>query len=100
VKLLWSRNALERLDAEARLIARRRPLAARRFVEQVRDAVARLADFPQSGRPVPELPGELVREVIVGSYRVIYRPESDRVLILHLMHQRQQMRREHLNGEE
>ncbi len=96
MKVLWSANALERLDVEAQLIARRRPLAARRFVEQVRDAVARLAQFPHSGRLVPEFPGETVREVVVGSYRVIYRPESDQALVLHLMHQRQGLRREHL----
>lgn len=96
MKLLWSAHALERLDAEARLIARHRPLAARLVVEQVRDAVARLADFPHSGRHVQELPGDRVREVVVGKYRVIYRVEGDRVLILHLMHQRQELRREHL----
>lgn len=99
MRLLWSTNALERLDAEARLIARHRPLAARRFLEQVRDAVARLADFPHSGRSVPELPGEMVREVVVGSYRVIYRAEPDQVLILHLMHERQDVRREHLRDD-
>jgi len=38
------------------------------------------------GRVVPELANEDVREVIVGSYRVIYRIQQDQVHILTLHH--------------
>ena len=33
----------------------------------------RLADFPEMGRVVPEFDDPLIREIIVRSYRVIYR---------------------------
>ena len=33
----------------------------------------RLADFPEMGRVVPEFGDPLIREIIVRSYRVIYR---------------------------
>jgi toxin ParE1/3/4 len=45
-------------------------------------AVDRLADFPLSGRVVPELIDETIREVIVGTYRVVYRVTSQEVQIL------------------
>jgi plasmid stabilization system protein ParE len=35
--------------------------------------VARLADFPESGRTIPELGVRHVREVIFGAHRVFYR---------------------------
>ncbi len=33
----------------------------------------RLADFPEMGRVVPEFADPLIREIVVRSYRVIYR---------------------------
>ena len=33
----------------------------------------RLADFPQLGRVVPEFENSLIREIVVRSYRVVYR---------------------------
>jgi plasmid stabilization system protein ParE len=35
--------------------------------------VERLTDFPASGRPLPEFPQLPYRELIIGSYRCIYR---------------------------
>jgi plasmid stabilization system protein ParE len=36
-------------------------------------AVERLKTFPESGRVVPELSDPLYRELIMGSYRIVYR---------------------------
>jgi toxin ParE1/3/4 len=35
--------------------------------------VKRLAEFPELGRPVPEFGRDEIREIIIRSYRVIYR---------------------------
>ena len=45
------------------------------------DSVERLADYPQSGRVVPEVGVQRIREVIFGAYRVIY-SVKDKVEIL------------------
>jgi toxin ParE1/3/4 len=37
----------------------------------------RLADFPEMGRVVPEFDNPAIREIIVRSYRVIYRVDHD-----------------------
>jgi len=34
-------------------------------------AVERLADFPNSGRLVPELKDPAIREILFGSYRIV-----------------------------
>jgi toxin ParE1/3/4 len=42
--------------------------------------------FPRLGRIVPELEIENIREIIVGSYRVIYRIREDDVQLLTVHH--------------
>lgn len=53
----------------ARVHPRSKPSAAAAFRYRVDDALAGLADFPDSGRVVPENPDLPSREVIVGSHR-------------------------------
>jgi toxin ParE1/3/4 len=49
------------------------PRAAEALVERLLTATERLAAFPESGRIVPEFPALGYREIIVSSYRVLYR---------------------------
>jgi plasmid stabilization system protein ParE len=39
--------------------------------------VDRLVDHPRSGRIVPELGQETLRELVLGNYRIIYRLLDD-----------------------
>jgi len=45
-----------------------------------------LAAFPRMGHKVPEFDDDDVRELLVYSYRVIYRVEPDRVVIAAITH--------------
>ncbi len=45
-----------------------------------------LARFPRSGRKVPEFDDENVRELIVYSYRIIYRLQDNEVVIAAVIH--------------
>jgi plasmid stabilization system protein ParE len=45
-----------------------------------------LARFPQAGRKVPEFDDENIRELVVYSYRIIYRLREDEVLIVAVIH--------------
>jgi plasmid stabilization system protein ParE len=72
VKVEWSPLALERVEDIAQYIARDDPDAAVRWVVELFDTVGRLADFPESGRIVPEVGIRRIREVIFGAYRVVY----------------------------
>jgi len=46
-------------------------------VRRVIDAVGRLERFPRSGKVVPELNRDDVREVIAPPYRIVYRIVGD-----------------------
>ncbi len=71
MKVEWSPLALDRVSDIARFIARDNPAAAERWINELFDAVERLAEFPERGRIVPEVGVQRIRELIFGAYRVI-----------------------------
>jgi len=48
----------------------------------------RLADFPEMGRVVPEFGRDEIREIVVRSYRVIYRVDAgqERIEVIRFWH--------------
>jgi plasmid stabilization system protein ParE len=86
VRLIWSPLADAQVDDAVAYIAADEPAAARAWLERLLERVRSLADYPDSGRMVPELRREDVRELIVPPYRVIYRRTADAVEIAALRH--------------
>lgn len=72
-KLTGSPSARLDLKEIATFIAEDSPSAAQRFVSSLFEAVERLADFPESGRIVPEFGNADIREVIRNPCRIVYR---------------------------
>jgi len=85
-QVTWTDQALDDLDAICLFIARDAPRYAELFAERVFRATDRLAQFPRLGRVVPEIGRDDIREVIVQSYRIIYRALPDEVEILTIHH--------------
>jgi len=56
------------------------------LVERLVSAVTRLESHPLSGRVVPEVGDESLREVIHRNYRIVYRVRSDAVEIVTVFH--------------
>jgi toxin ParE1/3/4 len=86
VKVSWTEQAVEDLDAICQFIARDAPPYARIFAQQVFTIVERLTVFPRSGRVVPKLKHEDIREIIYRNYRIIYRLLEDEIEILTVHH--------------
>ena len=82
----WSNCARDDLDDLVRYISRDSALYAQAFAEWVVQASRRLQSFPHSGRTIPEAENDSLREIIVQGYRLMYRIEVERVLILAVMH--------------
>jgi toxin ParE1/3/4 len=85
-RVTWSPEALNDVDAIADYIHRDSPAYARAVAEKIIEASRNLTRFPNAGRVVPELGSESIRERFVYSYRLIYRIESDTVLIVAVIH--------------
>ncbi len=97
MQVVWTDPALERVEEIALYIAQDDPDAASRWAVELFDTVERLADFPESGRIVPEIGAREVREIIFGSYRVFYRVGSD-VEVLSVRHGSQLVRADEVHG--
>lgn len=82
----WTPQAADDLEAITNFIAADSPQYAKLFAMDVLVAVERLADFPNSGRVVPELKDPAIREMLFGSYRIVYRVRGDLVEVLTVYH--------------
>lgn len=85
-RIVWSEPAVSDLHSIHAYIARDAEVYADITVQEIFDAVERLASFPLAGRVVPEVDDEHTREIIVGSYRVIYDIHEEVVRILGVLH--------------
>lgn len=85
-KVEWTRSALADVGCAVEYIQRDSPVYAQHFKRQLAAVVDTLQQFPERGRGVPELEYADVRELIFGSYRVIYVIRDETVFIAAFLH--------------
>jgi len=76
----------EDLESIAEYIARGSEFYARAVVSKILEISRNIQDFPLIGRVVPEIGNERIRERFVYSYRLVYRIEEKRILIVAVIH--------------
>jgi toxin ParE1/3/4 len=79
VEIRWTLQAAEDLESIVGFMGSDSPHYARLAAMDVFGAIEKLADFPQSGRMVPEVRSADVREIVLGHYRIIYRIRRETV---------------------
>lgn len=82
MRIVWSPLALEHVRHLAHEIAAERPAVAARWVRAIFARVHQLREYPESGRIAPDLERAEVRQLPYPPYRIIYRVERSRILIL------------------
>ena len=82
MKVLWSPLAIDRIAEIASYIAADNPNAAEKWIRKIFARTGQLSDFPQSGHHIAETPRKDIRELISGSYRIIYRVDIRQISIL------------------
>jgi addiction module RelE/StbE family toxin len=85
-RIVWSPRAAKDLESITDYIAADSPTYAGTVLKNIVNQTRVLARFPQAGRKVPEFDNEDTRELIVYSYRVIYRLQQDEALIVAMIH--------------
>ncbi|MFY0686924.1 MAG: type II toxin-antitoxin system RelE/ParE family toxin [Cyclobacteriaceae bacterium] len=86
-QLNWTNQAKNDLISIASFIRKSSIKYAKLQVKRIRNRAQQIAEFPKSGRVVPELDNPRIREVIIGNYRIIYFLVSeDRIDILTIHH--------------
>jgi toxin ParE1/3/4 len=76
-KVILTPQSLDDLAEIVTFIATDNSERARTFGNELIDRALSVATFPERGRMVPEIGDPAVREVIHGSYRIIYEVFSD-----------------------
>ncbi|MGH3088831.1 MAG: type II toxin-antitoxin system RelE/ParE family toxin [Rubrobacteraceae bacterium] len=90
MRVNWTETAIEHLSGIQAYVAQNSPAYARRIVDRLTRRSRQIAQFPYSGRAVPELDLPQVREVLEGPYRIIYRIRPDQIDVLAVIHSAQQ----------
>ncbi len=85
-RVAWSETAWRDLEHVADYIAEDSPGYAAALVRRIRDQARSLEELAERGRVVPELDQPAVRELVVGSYRLIYEISEKGVYVLGLIH--------------
>jgi toxin ParE1/3/4 len=78
----WTERALADLQEIDDYIAKDDAVAAARWVARLIAVAERAASMPLAGRVVPERARQDVREVFVGTYRIVYRVRQSGILLL------------------
>ena len=87
-RVKWAAPAVADLLEAAYFIRRDQPAAAKRLYAEIERQTKLLRTHPMLGPVVPEFENRFLRELIIRSYRVIYRflPHESRIEILAVVH--------------
>ncbi len=88
MKVFWTEAALSQLQAIYDYISQTSSDYALRMIDRITKRSIQIAEFPYSGRVVPEYEVNEVREVLQSPYRIIYlvNPEQLQVEVLAVVH--------------
>jgi len=94
MKILWTKEALIRLQEIEEYISRDNPIAAIEFVDKLISVAETLIDNPKKGRVVPELSLENIRELLHKNYRIVYLVKKSSIDILTVFEGHQLLKKE------
>lgn len=81
-QVIWTEQAYHDLQAIYEYIAESSKSYAKLISEKLFTRTQLLVSFPEMGRRVPEFQRDNVRELIEGSYRIIYEIMSDDLVLI------------------
>lgn len=85
-KVVWAPSALRDIESIAEYISRDSVDQASLFVLRLIQITDRLESFPSSGHIIPEIKNKICREIIYGSYRIMYKIVNKDIWITGIVH--------------
>lgn len=86
VIIVITETAYADLEDIENYIAQDSPTIARRFILRIFDRIDQLYEHPQSGKSVPEINDQSIRELLLNKYRIIYQLNQNTINILRIIH--------------
>jgi toxin ParE1/3/4 len=90
-QIKWTKLALHDVDSIHDYIAQDSPHYAQKTIESIFERVKILIANPEAGRLVPEFENKIIRELIVGNYRIVYKIYPKKISILRVHHSARDM---------
>jgi addiction module RelE/StbE family toxin len=91
VRVHWTNTAIDHLLSIYEYVSHDSDVYADRLMDRLTRRSQQIGTFPRSGRSVPEYEAPDIREVIEGSYRIIYRIKKEQIDVLAVIHSAQQL---------
>jgi toxin ParE1/3/4 len=91
--VVWSDPAVDDLEAAVEFIAKDSEAYARSLAQLAVDGAESLAQFPSRGHRLRDPKLSQFRELLIGSYRLVYLVEAQRVLVVAILHGHRSLRR-------
>jgi toxin ParE1/3/4 len=85
-KIIWSPHSAQSLEDICKYIERDSPRYAAIFAQRIIDAIELSSEFPEAGRIVPEYNNPVLRERLLGDYRIVYRVKENAIEIVIVVH--------------
>jgi plasmid stabilization system protein ParE len=82
----WTEGAADDLEQIAQYVARDSEHYAAALVAEILEAAQSLEEFSERGREVPELREPNTRQLVVGSYRLVYEIRREAVYVVGVIH--------------
>lgn len=92
VKIIWTEFALGDLKSIHEYISKDSKGYADKLISKIIGRVDQLETFPKCGRVVPEFDSEIIRELIEGNYRIVYRIHPDHISIARIHHSARELK--------
>ena len=91
VEIRWTTSALEDLYRIGDHIAEDSPRYAVEYTLKLLSSTDVLKRYPGMARMIPELEDPKLREIVVGSYRILMLAEEDRMWVLVVYHAKRKL---------
>lgn len=85
-RVKWSDQALKDVEDISKYIEKVSLQYTKEQARTIYEKAKQLENYPLSGRPVPELKIHTIRQVLCGTYRIIYEVESENDLVILTVH--------------
>ncbi|MFN3871541.1 MAG: type II toxin-antitoxin system RelE/ParE family toxin [Ignavibacterium sp.] len=96
MKILWTKEAVKRLNEIATYISGDNPVNAEKFIDSLITHAETLKINPERGRVVPEFSIKDIREILHKNYRIVYLVKKNRIDILTVFEGHRLLKKEEL----
>ena len=96
MKIVWTKESLNRLIEIEDFIAEDNPNKAIEFINFLIEKTEIIVDNPKIGRVVPEFSNPVLRELIIKNYKIVYRINKSKIEILTVFESHRLIRRDEI----